>query len=89
LIAASRTACAAGERLVIGHLHITATDVVVGVFPVDALWVERVFNRLKRVPPMVAILGTTGTTPKKALVVFKSAGSDHASAYGGANGAAV
>ena len=46
----------------------------------DALWVKRVFNRLERVPTVVAILGTTGTTPEETLVIFKSAGGDHAGA---------
>jgi hypothetical protein len=78
-----------GRSSNIAHLYITATDVGVGVFPVDALWVERVFNGLQRVPPVIAVLGTAGTTPEKALVVVKGAGGDHAGSDRGADGAAV
>jgi hypothetical protein len=67
-----------GRSSNIGYLHVTTPDVGVRVFPVNALWVQRVFNGLKRVPTVVTVLGTTGTTPEKTLVIFKSAGGDHA-----------
>jgi len=78
-----------GRSSNIAHLYITAPDVAVGVFPVDAFWVKRVFNGLERVPTVVTILGTTGTTPEEALVIVKGAGGYHAGADGIANGAAV
>jgi hypothetical protein len=46
----------------------------------DAFWVKRVFNGLERVPTVITVLGTTGTTPEKALVIVKGACGDHAGA---------
>jgi hypothetical protein len=55
----------------------------------DPHWVKRIFNWLKRIPPVVTVLGIAGTTPEESLVIFKGAGGDHAGANRGANGATM
>jgi hypothetical protein len=56
---------------------------------VDAVWVKRVFNGLEGIPAVTAILGIASTTAKKAVVVFKGAGCDHAGTSRVADGATV